>query len=189
MNHFYTKVSKFLSYVLRHHPEKYGLTLDKKGYANLERILNILDKRFQSKKITEDTLKNLIKQSDKNRFEITNDKIRAYYGHSIDKKIKLNELNKYPRKLYHGTPQNAYNKIKEEGIKKQGRQYVHLSQDIKTAKNVGKRRTKNPVILQIDVIRAKNEGIKFYKSGDMFLADQIPAKFISKLKYGDIAQS
>ncbi|MBD3226737.1 MAG: RNA 2'-phosphotransferase [Candidatus Lokiarchaeota archaeon] len=184
----YIKISKFSSYVLRHHPEKYGLTLDEKGYANLKRILNILDNRFQSEKITLDTLKNMIKESDKKRFEITNDKIRAYYGHSIDKKIKVNELNEYPEKLYHGTTQNAYNKIKKKGVKKQARQYVHLSRDIETAKNVGKRRTKNPIILQIDVIRAKNKGIKFYKSGDIFLADNIPASFIKKLRNGEITQ-
>jgi len=187
LNDFYIKISKFLSYILRHHPEKYELTLDEKGYTNLERILNILDDRFQSRKISIDTLRDMIKNSDKKRFEIKNGKIRAYYGHSLDKKIVLKELNQYPDKLYHGTTQNAYNKIKKEGIKKQRRQYVHLSKDIETAKIIGRRRTKTPVILEIDVSRAKNDGIKFYRSGDMFLADYIPAKFISTTKDGDIS--
>jgi len=29
----YVKLSKFLSFVLRHHPEQYNLELDEEGYA------------------------------------------------------------------------------------------------------------------------------------------------------------
>jgi len=34
-----TSVSKFLSYILRHHPEAIGLTLDGEGWADVDELL------------------------------------------------------------------------------------------------------------------------------------------------------
>ncbi|MBD3213944.1 MAG: RNA 2'-phosphotransferase [Candidatus Lokiarchaeota archaeon] len=183
---YYVEISKFLSYILRHHPEKYGIRLNEEGYANLEHILAILNSRFDSREITRDTLEKMIKNSDKTRFELTENYIRAYYGHSIDSKIQMSEARQVPARLYHGTTPKAYVNILKDGLRTQERQYVHLSKDIETAKKVGKRRTNNPVILIINTKKAKKEGIVFYKSGDMFLADYIPPKFISILNRKDI---
>lgn len=184
MNEWFVKLSKFLSFILRHNPEKYNIKLDKKGYASLEDILEVLNDRFKNQDISIDTLKTMIEKSEKKRYEIKNDKIRAYYGHSFKKKIEFPELkeNEYPKELYHGTTPNAFKKIKNEGIKKKGRQYVHLSEDIKTAIKVGKRRSKRPIVLKIDIDKAKKMGTRLSKSGDMYLANFIPSQSISKIK-------
>ena len=61
-----------------------------------------------------------------------------------------------------------------------GRRKVHLSPTIEQAMRVGRRRTKNPVILRIDVESAKREGIRFEKANDLvYLSDEIPPRFIS----------
>ena len=52
---------------------------------------------------------------------------------------------------------------------------------METAVLIGKRTSNNPVIVKIDVKSARNEKIIFYKSGDMYLADYIPPKFISRI--------
>jgi putative RNA 2'-phosphotransferase len=182
MKRSYVKISKFLAYILRHHPAKYNLHLDTKGFANLNNILKVLNERFTEEHITIETLKDLIQTSNKKRYEIVdNTKIRALYGHSVDLKIQMPEIENPPNVLYHGTTDQFWNTIKKEGLKKAGRQYVHLSEDITTAKKVGKRRTVNPVILKIKVNRALEGGVTFYKSGDMFLADYIPPKYIIKI--------
>ena len=80
-----------------------------------------------------------------------------------------------------GTTFKAFKIIKAEGLRRKGRQYVHLSDNIETAILVGKRRTNAPVILEIDVKAAQEGGIRFYKSGDMYLADYINPKYISRL--------
>lgn len=181
----YTKISKFLSFVLRHHPEKFGIQLEIDGFTDLELILGILNEKYQrlgNTKITKETIEEIILKSDKKRFEIKGNQIRAFYGHSIDSKIKMMEPKSLPLKLYHGTNLKAYNKIKIEGLTKKSRQYVHLADNIDTAVLVGKRKVNNPIILIIDVKSAQKEGTIFYKSGDMFLADHILPKFISTLK-------
>lgn len=69
--------------------------------------------------------------------------------------------------------------IMESGLLPQSRQYVHLSQDVETAENVGKRHDSMPCILIIDAKRAWNEGIKFYMGNEkVWLADMISSKYI-----------
>ena len=62
------------------------------------------------------------------------------------------------------------------------RQYVHLSIDAESAYMVGRRRTKNPIILKVFAQEAYKAGIKFYEeNGGIWLSDAIPAEFIEKL--------
>lgn len=174
------RISKFLSFILRHHPEKFGLEIDSKGFADLNKVLKVVNQKYNDTRITVRDIERIIQNSNKKRFEIVEDKIRAFYGHSIDKKIVMNEQSSLPLKLYHGTDLNAYKKIQKEGLKKKRRQYVHLSDSIETAFNVGRRRTPHPIIIVIDINEAVKEGIKFYKSGDMYLVDYVPPRFISQ---------
>lgn len=179
MNKLYTGISKFMSYILRHHPERFNIELDTEGYADLETIVNQIRQKFPNYQIDEHLIKEIIKVSEKRRFEIVGDKIRAFYGHSIAKKIKMQKIEYVPDRLFHGTNSKAFQKIKKEGLKRKSRQYVHLSETVETAYSVGKRRTKNPIILIIDSWLAVKEGINLYKSGDMYLADYIPPEYIS----------
>lgn len=182
MNKFYTQISKFLSYILRHNPEKFNIKLNHKGFAKLEDILNIVNKKFTTQKIDRNFIEKLIRHSDKRRFEIEENKIRAFYGHSFANKIEMPTIKHVPARLFHGTSLNAYQKIKKRGLKQRKRQYVHLSESIETAYFVGRRKTKKPIILIIDSKSAEKDGITFYKSGDMYLADYIPSKYISIYK-------
>lgn len=181
MKKLYIKISKFLSFILRHGPDKVSLELDSNGFADLNEVLKVLNQKFKNFKITKSTLEEIIEQSEKRRFQIENSKIRAFYGHSIDDKIVMKEANDLPSTLYHGTNLRAYNAIKTEGLIKKKRQYVHLSENMETAILVGKRTSNNPIIVRIEAKSARIEGVKFYKSGDIYLADYIPPKFIKKV--------
>ena len=59
------------------------------------------------------------------------------------------------------------------------RQYVHLSVTPEDAYKVGLRRDKNPVILKISALKAHDQGIKFYKAGNLFLAKRISRKYLT----------
>ncbi|MFX1296824.1 MAG: RNA 2'-phosphotransferase [Promethearchaeota archaeon] len=185
MKEFYIKISKFLAYILRHDPGKFHLLLDSEGYADLDAVLKILNSRYQDKEIKRDLIEKIILESDKRRFEIVGNKIRAYYGHSLKQKIKMKEAEVLPHFLFHGTTKIAYERIIKEGLKSENRQYVHLSGNLEDAILVGKRRTNNPLILKINTETSKEGGIIFYKSGDLYLTDYIPPQFINKIEEGD----
>ena len=62
------------------------------------------------------------------------------------------------------------------------RQYVHLSQDVETAHNVGRRHDKHPCVLKINATQAYQDGINFYYGNEkVWLADEIPSKYITEM--------
>ena len=85
----YKILSKKISLVLRHQPEKYNLVLDKKGFAKIDDLLFGLN-HFENfeREITKNDIETIIKTFSKKRFEISENKIRAFYGHSFPAKIK-----------------------------------------------------------------------------------------------------
>ncbi len=174
----YAKLSKYLSYILRHEPEKAGLDLDREGFADIDAVLEALEDTEHLWSSIED-IEYLIDNSDKRRFEIKNGKIRALYGHSICVKIDKDE--KPPVKLYHGTSPDSLPSILEDGLKPMGRQYVHLSISKKEALEVGKRHHPDPLILEVDSLAAWKNDIDFYDRGDVYLAKEIPPQYLDSI--------
>lgn len=175
----YLKLSKTMSYALRHAPDEFNIKLNNNGWTNLNLFLEALRSHHKTfKDITLEDILDVVKNDEKGRYEVSNGNIRAVYGHSTKDKI-LKKSTKPPKYLYHGTTSNFSKIILTEGLKPKQRQYVHLSQDIETATNVGLRRTNNPVILQVNSQEAFNNGVKFYKeTNGIWLADYIPAKYL-----------
>lgn len=171
-------LSKELSYVLRHAPSEYGLDIDECGWVDLEQLLMSFKQRGWGT-LTRRDLEKMISESTKKRHEIVGDKIRAFYGHSVANQINHEQL-KPPAVLYHGTAQRYLDRILAQGLKPGQRQYVHLSADIETAMEVGKRRDSNPVILTIDCEQAFSDGVKFYLGNEtIWLTDYIDPKYIN----------
>ncbi|MCV6638299.1 RNA 2'-phosphotransferase [Candidatus Albibeggiatoa sp. nov. NOAA] len=171
------KVSKFLSYVLRHCPEDIKLTLDTEGWASIEELIEKAQPKFQ---LNHDIIKHVVATNNKQRFKISADglKIRANQGHSID--INLNLTPQEPPKiLYHGTATRFLDSILKQGLKSGNRQHVHLSKDMETAIAVGQRHGK-PVILQIDTQAMSKQGHIFFLSDNkVWLTEHVPAQFLS----------
>lgn len=170
-------ISKFLSLVLRHQPEKIGLSLDENGWADVAELLRLSTKA--NIKFTIEDLINVVNENDKQRFVFSegNTKIRANQGHSINIDLALDAIIP-PKILYHGTALVNLPSILKEGIKKQNRQHVHLSEDIDTATKVGSRHGK-PVVLSVNAAQMHHEGVHFYKSeNNVWLTDFVDAKYI-----------
>lgn len=171
------KISKFLSYVLRHHPELINLNLDENGWANVDEL--IIKSTNDSQGFTFEELDEIVETNDKKRFIFNEDKtrIRANQGHSIDINLALIPQQP-PEFLYHGTAQSNIESILEKGIEKRNRQHVHLSQDIETATKVGMRHGK-PIILTINTEKMFDDGIEFYLSeNNVWLTDFVDATYI-----------
>lgn len=174
----YLKLSKEVSYALRHNPKQYGLEIDDEGYVEIDKLLVAINTmNHYSKEIDYNDIIKIIEASDKKRLEIKGNYIRALYGHSLSKRIKKS-ASIPPEILYHGTSHYALDQILAEGLKPMNRQYVHLSIDIETARLVGKRRDEAPVILAVDTKEAIKNGIQFYQGNDkVWLSDTIEAKY------------
>ena len=151
------KISKFLSYVLRHRPDEIGLVLDANGWALVSDLIE--RSKTASVVLTEDIIREIVRSSDKQRFALSPDatKIRANQGHSIEVDLAL-EPKQPPEILFHGTATRFLDDIRRDGLRAMSRQHVHLSPDEVTATKVGQRHGK-PVVLRI-------------KAGEMWRAGQ-----------------
>ena len=176
------ELSKEISYALRHAPWEYELEMNEEGWVPVEQLLDALHRTEKWSSICEADLNEMIEKSEKKRHEFADGKIRAFYGHSMPMKI-LKEDKMPPNVLYHGTARRFVESISKNGLLPQSRQYVHLSQDIETAENVGKRHDDKPCILIIDAKTAWNDGVKIYFGNEkVWLADAIPSRYIRKME-------
>ncbi|MFB9077778.1 RNA 2'-phosphotransferase [Flavobacterium procerum] len=170
-------VSKFLSLVLRHSPEKIGLKLDENGWADVKELIAKCNKK--GNRMDAELLDYVVENNDKKRFAYNEDKtkIRASQGHSISVELNLAETEPLEY-LYHGTVGKFMESIRNEGLKKMSRQHVHLSKDKETATKVGSRRG-TPQILTVRSGAMFRDGFKFYLSeNNVWLTDEVPSKYI-----------
>lgn len=172
------KVGKFISYVLRHHPEEIGITLDKSGYADTRELIEGVAKRFEG--FDMESLERIVRENNKQRFAFNSDKtkIRASQGHSLKNiDLGLSPVSP-PKRLFHGTAERFLPAILQEGLKPMSRQHVHLSADFDTAVKVGTRHGR-PVVLIIDSEKMSDDGYTFFLSENkVWLTDCIPPQYI-----------
>lgn len=173
--------SKFLALVLRHQPEKIGLTLDEHGWADIDTLLSCLQSHH--KNISREELNEIVSTDNKKRYTISEDgkKIRAAQGHSIQVDLQLTPKEP-PASLFHGTAERFLNSIMRDGLLPRSRNYVHLSADVDTAILVGKRHGK-PAILELDVQAMKNDGKVFYQAENgVWLTEKVEPKYLKRLQ-------
>jgi putative RNA 2'-phosphotransferase len=172
-----TRISKFLSLVLRHKPETINITLDEQGRTNVQNLIDQLNKYKYP--ITFAILEHIVSSNNKSRFAFNEDKtrIRANQGHSVGVSLGY-EVKEPPAVLYHGTAERFLASIMKSGLKKQERHHVHLSGDTQTAMSVGQRYGK-PVLLRILAREMFEAGYQFYRSdNNVWLTNHVPVEYI-----------
>lgn len=171
-------LSKFLSLVLRHHPERIGLTLDKAGWVDVEILLAAC--AAHGRPMTSEQLYRVVTENDKQRFALSADRtrIRANQGHSVA--VELDYAPAIPPDLlFHGTVANVLEGIRQHGLLKRSRQHVHLSASKEVALQVGARRGQ-PVILEVRAAAMASRGFQFFRSPNgVWLIDHVPSEYLS----------
>jgi putative RNA 2'-phosphotransferase len=170
------RISRFLTYLLRHQPKEYPLVFNKRGFVDWDDIVELVQERFYD--VTEEQIEAVVSGSEKKRFEFEDGKVRATYGHSFPVDLG-EEAAEPPERLYYGAARDLAQSMLKNGLKPRDRQYTHLSVTAEEAEAVAHRHDPAPAIIVVDVRAAQGEGIRFYESGPLYLAGIIPAKFLS----------
>jgi len=173
------EISKYMSMLLRHAPEKGNITIDTQGYTDVNSLLKTLN-------INKATLDKIVAEDNKQRYSYNEDetKIRANQGHSLPY-VKIDFKEYTPTgPIYHGTAKKYLDSILKNGLIPQTRNYVHLSKDIETATNVGMRHAKskiNLVIFEIDYQKMIKDGYKFYISDNgVILTEKVSKQYLKQ---------
>ena len=168
------RVGKRLSYVLRHHPDSVGLTLDEHGWVAVDDLLAAL-------RLTRAELEDVVGCNDKQRFALdeTGTRIRASQGHSVPVDLGYTPAVP-PDVLFHGTVERFLPAILAEGLRPGNRHAVHLSADRETAERVGARRGR-PVVLRVDAAAMAGDGAAFTRSANgVWLVAAVPPRYLTR---------
>jgi len=172
------RISKSLSYVLRHRPDSIGIELADDGWVAVETLLAALAKQGQP--VTLEALTEVVATNDKQRFEFSEDgqRIRARQGHSVE--VELGYVPAVPPDLlYHGTARHNLDSIFQTGLNKGRRHHVHLSTNKQTMIQVGMRHGQ-PVVLAVQASQMHAAGHEFFVTGNqVWLTDHVPPQYLS----------
>ena len=174
-----TRISKFMSLVLRHKPQTIGIELDEAGWVDIDTLVTAMNQHPGGRGVTRDKLLQVVADNDKQRFCLSDDgqRIRARQGHSVEVALGLQPATP-PEHLLHGTPQQNVAPIRESGLRKMNRNHVHLHAERETAQAVGARRGK-PVLLSVRSGEMHRDGHEFFVTGNnVWLTDHVPSEYI-----------
>lgn len=194
------KLSKKLSWVLRHGAVDEGLDVDDAGFVSVAKLLSL--KSFRG--CTLQDLQRIVKENDKQRFTLVEDddrtfRIRASQGHSGAVASRINVESLLQRLssddlapdfvCVHGTDLRAWKSIATQGLSKMGRQMIHCASGLPHEHGVisGMRRSCK-VLIYIDIHSAINDGIAFFRSeNDVLLtpgmgeSGNIPVRYFKRV--------
>lgn len=174
-----TNLSRAVSHALRHEPWVYRLELDSGGWTSVDALVEALRRHRRWRDVTASDVTAMVAGASKRRYELRDGRIRALYGHSVPGRIAV-ERRHPPPILFHGTAPAAVAQIMADGLRPMGRQRVHLSTDVETARAVGARRAPAPVVLRVEADRAARADVAFYLGNERtWLADFVPARYIT----------
>ena len=180
-------LGRIMAGVLRHFPEKVGLTMDGHGWVDLNAFIRAIGvSRSGFHWLRPQHIEAIIQTDPKGRYQIDGGMIRATYGHSIDVNLDdlpLAEINEF----FYSVAEEELDVILEHGLHPVDRKKVHLSGSIEKALEAAKMRTEEPLILKIDGAKAKEDGVRIYHAGkDVYITEQIDAKYLSKLDSSEV---
>eukprot|EP00918_Siedleckia_nematoides_P035862 GHVU01077921.1.p1 GENE.GHVU01077921.1~~GHVU01077921.1.p1 ORF type:complete len:212 (+),score=16.88 GHVU01077921.1:70-705(+) len=155
--------------VLRHQATRHGLILSRDGYVALDELL--LCEGFSHLK--KDDVLRAVGNDPKGRFGIKEEDsrtwIRANQGHSISVDIGLlctqvASPDEVPTCI-HGTSRKAWFKIRNAGLSRRGRVHIHMAAGEPGSPGViSGVRERSAIYIYVDVRRAMEDGIEFYRS-------------------------
>ncbi|KAL4481763.1 hypothetical protein ABPG74_007852 [Tetrahymena malaccensis] len=171
-----TRLSKKLSWLLRHGAEKEGLNIGTDGFVLLQEILN----RNDFNGVTFERIKSVVDNNDKKRYELQQKEhngalqwfIRATQGHTISSINDEELLDKISLDVaatlgivVHGTYKQFWDPISKEGLKTMARNHIHFAIGYPGDKEVisGMRKSCD-IYIEIDIVKAIEDGIDFFIS-------------------------
>ena len=178
------KLSQYLCFLLRHHPETLSLDMDEEGYVDVDELIRKVNLAGRYH-LTHESLEGLVQRDHKGRYRFTEDhsRIRAVQGHSIPWVKPPLLMGEPPEILYHGTTAAALKQIRVEGIRKMERHAVHMQADERKAWLSALRWTgQEAVVLKIDAKTMSEAGYTFGMADNgVWCTEYVPFQYVEVL--------
>ena len=150
--------SKFLSLILRHKPEKVGVSLDANGWVDVEVLIGAMNKHGRIT-VTLDDIKDVV---------ITNDKQRVAFNDDYTK-IRANQGNKEVLKIMNEkTQQYTKEQLSNEAFRKFRRDYTSTRMSYNTLNYIAKNDLEIKRYFEVTTIEELNKFNLPYKTNEVF---------------------
>lgn len=170
------RLSRLMAFHLRHDA---AIERTPEGFVDIQKLTEVIRRKI--KWVKPQHIREVAIFDTKGRYELDRQLIRARYGHSVEVKLDYPEAN--VDVLYYAVAPEAVPRATAEGLKPLARKMVHLSPTVERALEAGRVRTENPVVLEVDVKKAKELGIKILRASDrVYLAPEVPPPCLKPLE-------
>jgi len=176
------QLSGTMAGILRHFPDQFRITMDEHGWVAIDELVHaIKDNRMNFHWLRNKHIHAIADTDDKGRYQIIDEFVRATYAHTIS--LDLTDLpESEAEELFYPVTEEEAEIVIETGLYPTDRSKVHLSDSLEKALEAGKVRTENPIILHIDALQARKDGVDIRKAGrNISVTDEIDAKYISRV--------
>ncbi len=175
------KVGRTMAGILRHFPERFELEMDDQGFVSLREMVSAMrDNNRRMHWLRTHHVIALVESDPKGRYQVSGDNVRATYGHTLELDLRHPSDN-IPDELFYPATSEEAEIILETGIIPADRRMVHLSKTYEDAFSAGSVRVDEPVILAVDTVRARADGIEIGRAArTVYLCSQVPPEYLSE---------
>jgi putative RNA 2'-phosphotransferase len=177
------RLGRIMAGVLRHFPERFGLTMDGRGWVDIaEMVTAVRDGKPRYHWLRPHHIVAVAETDPKGRYQIDGGQVRATYAHSVN--VTLDDLPEAAtEELYYPCSEEEVDLILENGLKPQDRTKLHLSGTYEKAVEAGRIRMEDPVILAVDVEKAKSQGVEIFRAAKtVYICDGVPADALRRME-------
>jgi len=164
-----------MRYILGHRPDEFGLVPDREGFLSFKELLWAIHEEPGWGYVREGHLREVLLGKDRAWFEADEGRIKSVQRHWSHSSAE--PAPDVPKILFVGVRRKAHPRAMDKGLSSPG--YLVLSPDREMALRIAKRRDQRPVILEVMTTPARDQGVFFYRFGDLFLTGQVPAACLS----------
>ena len=170
-------LTRLLIYILGHNPDEFGLVPDHDGYVSYKELIQAIHEEQGWGYVRRGHIREILLSNDRVCFEYDEERIRARERTwHLDVEPSPGDL---PKILFIAVRRRAHPHVMEKGLRSIQGRYLPLSQDEAMALRIGRRRDQKPVMIEVRAHQAKKEGVLFIPFGQLFLATDIPAEYVS----------
>ena len=170
-------LSRFMVYILGHNPSEFGLVPDINGFFTFKELLWAIHEEPGWSHVNQGSINEVLMSDERHLFETDENRIRVLSNHwEFNLDIPADHV---PALLYTPIRRKAHYTVVDKGLIKRDNNPHVLAVDSLMAERIGKRKDQKPVIIEIMSARAKDEGIFFYSFGNLFIAQEIPPRYIA----------
>jgi putative RNA 2'-phosphotransferase len=168
---------RLLVYVLGYRPDEFGLVPDPEGYLPFKELLQAIHEEPDWRYVRQSHFNEILMGNDRAQFQWDDKRIKVLTREwQLDLQNPIKEL---PKILFVAVRRRAHRHALEKGLRSNADKYLILSPEKEMAARIGSRRDQSPVLLEVMSLQAERKGIPFFAFGQLLLAQEIPADYIT----------